>query len=322
MMNENKTVDVAIPAYKPSPEMGKLLDRLLHQSYPVHQIHITNTDSSGWPDALQQAIEKMNRGEKGERILMTHISKEAFDHGGTRDAMMRESGADYVLFLTQDVEEISLHLVEYMVRALASPGVAACYGRQLPRKQADPLETFTRQFNYPKEGHLQKKEDLPVTGIKTFFCSNVCSMLKRKVYLDLGGFPHHTIFNEDMIYGARVIEAGYAIQYEARATVVHSHHYSGKQQLKRNFDLGVSHGMFPQVFEGVPAEGEGLRLVRKTAAYLWKNGQVLWIFPLLYQSGCKYLGYRLGKAYRHLPRSLCLRWSSNPGFWAKKRDLH
>ena len=33
---------------------------------------------------------------------------------------------------------------------------------------------------------------------------------------------NHTIFNEDMIYAAGVIQAGYAIAYAADAKVIHS----------------------------------------------------------------------------------------------------
>ena len=48
-----------------------------------------------------------------------------------------------------------------------------------------------------------------------------------------------TIFNEDMIYAADLIHAGYGIAYAADAKVVHSHNYSCSQQFHRNFDLGV-----------------------------------------------------------------------------------
>ena len=70
-------------------------------------------------------------------------------------------------------------------------------------------------------------------------------------------------FNEDMIYAADLIHAGYGIAYAADAKVVHSHNYSCSQQFHRNFDLGVSQAQYPEIFDGVPSEGEGLRLVKK-----------------------------------------------------------
>ena len=70
----------------------------------------------------------------------------------------------------------------------------------------------------------------------------------------------HTIFNEDMIYAAGLVKAGYGVAYEAEARVIHSHNYTGRQQLRRNFDLGVSQAQHPEIFRGVPSEGEDHRL--------------------------------------------------------------
>ena len=68
------------------------------------------------------------------------------------------------------------------------------------------------------------------------------------------------------------------IAYAADACVIHSHNYSCRQQFHRNFDLGVSQADHPEIFEGVPSEGEGLRLVKKSLAYLIKTGHI-WLVP-------------------------------------------
>ena len=52
----------------------------------------------------------------------------------------------------------------------------------------------TKEFNKEKSF-----KDLPILGVKTFFCSNVCAAYKKNIYDDLGGFIKRTIFNEDMI---------------------------------------------------------------------------------------------------------------------------
>ncbi len=136
------------------------------------------------------------------------------------------------------------------------------------------MERYTRQFNYPEQPSVKTKADLLRLGIKTYFCSNVCAAYKRDIFEQLGGFVNHTIFNEDMIYAAGVIQAGYAITYAADAKVFHSHNYSGWQQFTRNFDLGVSHVQYPAVFDGVPPEGEGMKLVKKDRRLSCKNRTV------------------------------------------------
>ena len=100
---------------------------------------------------------------------------------------------------------------------------------------------------------------------------------------------------------ADLIEAGYSIAYVAEAKVYHSHNYSGRQQFHRNFDLAVSQAQHPDLFEKYPSEGEGIRLVKETAKYVCKIGKPWLLFPLVWQSGCKYAGYWLGKRYEKLP---------------------
>ena len=98
-----------------------------------------------------------------------------------------------------------------------------------------------------------------------------------------------------------LIGHGYAVAYTADARVVHSHNYSGIQQLRRNFDLAVSQAQHPEIFADVPSEGEGIRMVKQTAGYLLRKRPYL-IPKLIWQSGCKYLGFRLGRRYERLPK--------------------
>ena len=165
---------------------------------------------------------------------------------------------------------------------------------------------------------MNSAEDIPVLGVKAFFCSDVCAMYRRSAYDAVGGFVHKTIFNEDMICAGTMIRSGYKIAYAAEAKVFHSHNYSGIQQFHRNFDLGVSQAEHPEVFAGIRSESEGIRLVKNSAGYLIREKKP-WLIPqLIWQSGCKYLGYRAGKHYRKLPRYIVLRCTSQPGYWKRE----
>jgi rhamnosyltransferase len=193
--------------------------------------------------------------------------------------------------------------------------IKAAFGRQLPNSTCREIEKYTRSFNYPEESRVKSKADLETLGIKTFFCSNVCAMYEKKTYDSLGGFARRTIFNEDMIFAAKLIQNGYGVAYAADARVIHSHNYTGFQQFTRNFDLAVSQKDHPEVFEGIRSEGEGIRLVKQTAAYLTKSGKIHLVPQLVYMSGCKYLGYLIGKRYQKLPRFVILRCTMNKNYW-------
>lgn len=303
-------IDVIIPVHRPGPEFAELLRRLQGQLMPVNQILVMNTRS-------ETDVEKMLEGFSG--VWVVSLDKKEFDHGGTRDRGARLSEADYLLFLTQDALPADRHLTERLYEAFGDKRVKAAYARQLPREDCRELERYTRAFNYPEESRVKTKEDLPELGIKTFFCSNVCAMYERETYLAQGGFQTRTIFNEDMIYAGGLIKSGYAIAYAAEARVIHSHNYSGREQFHRNFDLAVSQAEHPEIFAGVPSEGEGIRMVKKTAAHCLRIRKPWLLVSLVWQSGCKYLGYRLGLAYKKLPRWLVLCCTMNRGYWNQDR---
>jgi len=86
-------------------------------------------------------------------------------------------------------------------------------------------------------------------------------------------------------------------------------------QLHRNFDLGVSQAQHPEIFDAYPSEGEGIRMVKKSASYVCKIHKPWLLVTLFFQSGFKYVGYFLGKRYKSLPDGV-IRWcTSNKTWW-------
>lgn len=305
-------VDVIIPAYRPGEKFAKLLDALCRQSYSVENIIVMNTEKKFWNPQWEDFYPK---------VKVTHLKKEDFDHGGTRRAAAKLSNAEIMVFMTQDAIPADEHLIRNLVHPLlADPKVGAAYARQLARPDCAYLEKYTRSFNYPEKSSVKWEKDTDRYGIKTYFCSNVCAAYKKNIYEETGGFTEHAIFNEDMIYAGTMAKKGFGIAYAADACVIHSHNYSCSQQFHRNFDLGVSQAEHPEIFEGVPSEGEGLRLVKKSFIYLVKTGHI-WLIPgLIAQSSFKYAGYFLGKRYGKLPKKMILFCTMNHEYWKRKEE--
>lgn len=301
-----QTVDILIPVYRPGEQLKILLDKLLHQSYPVHKIILMNTEEKYFPSGLH-----MPEG----KVEVHHLTKAEFDHGGTRDRGIRLSMADVVVCMTQDAIPADEHLIEELLKPFSNPQVWAAYARQLPAENCREIERYTRSFNYPEAGRLKGKDDLPVLGIKTFFCSNVCAAWRRDIYLELGGFVKKTIFNEDMIFAGRLVQEGGLIAYCGSAKVIHSHNYSAIQQFHRNFDLAVSQTMHPEIFGGIRSESEGIRLVKQSLKYCLKIRKPWLMVQVMTQSAGKLLGYKLGQRYQKLPVKIILKCTMNPSFW-------
>ena len=303
------TVTVIIPTYKPGASFRRLMKKLSTQTYPIEKIIIMNTEQQYWKDAL---IQDVGQAE------VHHITKAEFDHGKTRAMGAAMANSDILVFFTQDAVPADDLVVEYLVQAFQDESVGAAYGRQLPNPDCKFIEAYTRGFNYPKNSSVKRKSDLPKLGIKTYFCSNVCSAYRKSVYEKMGGFITRTIFNEDMIMAAHMVQAGYGIAYQADAKVFHSHNYSYTQQFCRNFDLAVSQADHPEIFADISSESEGIRLVKKTAAYLMQEKKP-WLIPdLILASGFKFLGYKAGQNYKKLPKSLIRKFTMNPSYWEQE----
>ena len=82
----------------------------------------------------------------------------------------------------------------------------------------------------------------------------MCCVQSEKIYRKWW-FVKKAIFNEDMLYAAKVIQNGESIYYNAEARVIHSHNYNFMQQFHRNFDMAVSQAEHPEIFEGISLKG-------------------------------------------------------------------
>ncbi len=304
-------VDLVIPVYKPGSELRALLEKMNMQTVAIQKIILMNTEKRYWDAYIQEYPEISNYNN----LEVHHIERKDFDHGNTRNKGISYSQAEYILLMTQDAVPNNENLVENLLNNFENKQVAVSYGRQLPNENCREAEKFTRSFNYPEKSVIKTMKDIETMGIKAFFCSNVCAMYRREIFDKIGGFTKKTIFNEDMIFASYALKAGYSIVYEAKAEVIHSHNYGNMEQLKRNFDLGVSQKEHPEVFAGIKSESEGVKLVKQTMKHLWKNHYKMQIVPMVIQSGFKFIGYRLGKNYTKLSKTFVIKCSMNKSYW-------
>ena len=307
-------LDIVIPTYQPDRKFLELIDLLNQQTIDVNKIIIINTEECYF-ESLIRGTSFLNINKK---LDIHHISRREFDHGKTRNLGAAKSDADILVYMTQDAVPASDTMLEELIKPLTRERVAVSYARQLPAGDAGNTEQITRQFNYPDQSCYKGKEDIGQLGIKTYFCSNVCAAYKRSVFDELGGFIHHTIFNEDMIYAAKAVQAGFQIAYAADAKVIHSHNYTCMQQFKRNFDLGVSQADHPEIFENILSETEGKKMVLSTIGILAKEKHFGEILSYIVMCGYKYAGYRAGKKYKKLSSKKVMKYTMSPNYWKQK----
>lgn len=224
------------------------------------------------------------------------IERREFVHGGTRQrAVEMLSNADIVVFMTQDALFGNRDSLLTLVNAFDNPEIAAAYGRQLPRKNATPLEAHARLFNYPSRSRIKSLADIPELGIKTVFCSNSFAAYRRSALLATGGFPLDLTFGEDLYAASKLVLKGWKIAYVSEATVFHSHGYSFLEEFRRYLSVGKFYGRerwIQQTFGA--AKGEGKKFVFSEMHFLWPN--CFYLLPsAILRTAFKLTGYQIGK---------------------------
>ncbi len=270
--------------------------------------HLLVIDSSSDDDSAEQAR------AAGFRVVV--IPRHEFNHGGTRQmALGMVPDVDIVIYMTQDSILAHPESLVRLVETFADDRVGASYGRQLPRPEADPIETHARLFNYPAIGYRRSLADASQFGIKTAFFSNSFGAYRRAALVGVGGFPKRLVVGDDVCAATKVLSAGWQLEYCAEAQVYHSHPFTWSQYVRRNFDVGVFHSREKWVRELLGgAESEGLKFVKSELSYLAERRPELIPRALSCTIG-KLLGYKLGMRERLLPARLKLHLSMQQAFW-------
>ncbi|HHS48871.1 MAG TPA: glycosyltransferase family 2 protein, partial [Desulfurella acetivorans] len=164
------------------------------------------------------------------------IEQKEFNHGLVRNLGLSLAKFNTVVFLTQDAI-LCKGAIGELVKNFDQQDVAIAFGRQLPKKNAKAFSEHLRLFNYPnysiKKTLLLKK----AYGVGLAFNSNSFSAYKKDIIQSLDGFPKLD-FGEDVYMAAKVLLAGYAVYYDSKACVYHSHNYSLKEEFNRYLAVG------------------------------------------------------------------------------------
>jgi rhamnosyltransferase len=135
-------------------------------------------------------------------------------------------------------------------------------------------------------------------------------------------FAEDVLIAEDQDWSRRMLLAGRAIRYDARAAVRHSHAYTLFTGFRRFFESGVA-GSRTFLAGGSQAHGvlrrKGFDYAKGELAWLVRNGHARWIpYTCLYE-GLKFAGIQLGARHERLPLWLKKRWTRYPNWFTGRR---
>lgn len=174
-------------------------------------------------------------------VRVLEIARGTFNHGLTRNDAIRAARGEFVALLTQDAVPLGADWLRRHVEALEStPDAAGSYGRQVLRDGVNPYLRWRLEHwaaTRPDRA-IQRVTDPaafeakpPIEKLALAAFDDVNSCVRRSVW---EAIPFSRVeFGEDVDWGLRVVRAGYAIVYEPRARVLHSHNDSLRRDFKR-----------------------------------------------------------------------------------------
>lgn len=216
-------VDIICPLYNAKDYISTLHEALLKQkNVAINKIHYILTEST---DNTENILKSMALDYK-------KIKKEDFSHSKVREDAARNSSADIICFITQDIiietDDWLFNLVEPIIKG----EVSQTYSRQISK--FNNIEKYTREYNYPSVSSIKTKADIDTLGLKTFFSSDASSAILKETFLSLNAYDGRDLpISEDMYFTYKLIMNDYKVMYCANSIVYHSHNFKLKDLYNR-----------------------------------------------------------------------------------------
>lgn len=277
-------IDIICPLYNASKYIESLHKSLLMQkNVKINKIMYILTESN---DDSEEMLKK-------NKINYKKIKKDEFSHSLVRENAAKESKADIICFISQDIVIERTDWLENLVNPIIEGEVQACYSRQLTKY--NNIEKYTRESNYPDYSYVKSKEDMANLGLKTFFFSDASSAIKRDVFEKLNYYDGNNLpINEDMYIAHKLITNNYKIKYCANSIVYHSHNFTLKELYNRYKLTGKFFKEYSYIDSyGTNKSGSGLAKYILKRAIQDKNIKVLFRYP--FDMAARFTGMKVGK---------------------------
>lgn len=208
-------VSVVIRVRNAAADLARCLAALRAQTMPASmELELIIVDNESTDGSVEVASEY--------GAVVVPISRAEFSWGRALNLGISRSRGTIVVLLSADVEPVSRDWLEKLLRPLRTvAGLAAAYGRQLPREDAPVDEIIRLQRTFPSHSsHVSIEDrrsdsDLP-------FLSNACAALRRSAW-EHRSFDELCQAGEEQPWMAAQLAQGLSYVYVAEALAYHSH---------------------------------------------------------------------------------------------------
>ena len=214
-------VSVVIRSYNEAAHLGRLLDGLSKQTVVPSQIILVDSGSTDETVAIALA----------HGVEVHTIDKAVFSFGRSLNVGCRAATGEVLVIASAHVFPVYDSWIERLVAPLADTGTALAYGRQVGDQTTKFSEHQVLAKWFPERSVA--RQDNP-------FCNNANAAVRREIW---AAQPYDESLTglEDMDWGKRAMERGFAVAYVAEAPVVHLHDETPRQIANRYRREAIAH---------------------------------------------------------------------------------
>lgn len=228
-------VSIVIPVKDRADELQRCLASLLLLDYPKERLQVIVVDDGSCDDSAVVA--------RRSGALVVPSGGTGRGPAAARNVGARSATGEILAFIDSDCSASTSWLAE-LLPAFNDPKMAAVGG------QVDGMCTESAVDRYEavmSSLSLGSRERTGNSGDDTFYLPSCNLLVRRTVFLGVGGFEDTMHVGEDVDLTWRLRDRGWTIAYLPAGRVLHEHRSSIRSFMSRRFDYGTSEGMLQRL---------------------------------------------------------------------------
>jgi len=227
-------VSIIIPVRNRPEDISACLHSLAGLVYPVENLEIIVVDDAS-TDNTPRAISEfpVNLISLKEHRQASHC----------RNLAARKAGGDILAFIDSDCLANALWLQD-LVPAFTDPSVGAVggiVGAYFKESALDRYEEVKSSLIVSRRARRSQDND------KAFYVPSCNLLVRRNLFLQLGGFREELFVGEDVDFCWRMQDAGHHLEFRPEGKVFHKHRNRLWPFCARRFDYGTSEPMLQRL---------------------------------------------------------------------------
>lgn len=229
------SVSIVIPVKDRADELSRCLSSIARLEYPQEMLQVIVVDD-------------------GSRDLSATVARDSgalvVPSGGTgrgpaaaRNVGARAATGEVLAFIDSDCTASPGWLAE-LLPAFNNPMMAAVGGQVDGMCTASAVDRYEAVMSSLSLGTRERSGNV---GDDTFYLPSCNLLLRRSLFLDIGGFEDSMHVGEDVDLTWRLRDQGWTISYLPAGRVFHEHRSSIRSFMSRRFDYGTSEGILQRL---------------------------------------------------------------------------